>query len=161
MIDSFYVPRNSLIKPEQTLPDQSKETREQSIERLAVIDDDEKVSVLLRRVLSGVTERPLLVTGYTRATEALTALDDAKDQPDVQPQVVLVDGNLLLDSGALKSGIEVVKRIRALPEYKDILIIGISGTPEINQEMITAGANAAFDKPDVNKVRAYLFPKKL
>lgn len=82
---------------------------------------------------------------YTKAEDAVKNIEKSEDKPSV----VLVDGMLEQDNGEYQNGANVVKKLRNLLG-NEVIIVAFSSYDELNQEMLSAGADVEFQKPTGN-----------
>lgn len=103
--------------------------------RVAVVDDDEDMHLLIKDVLQG-TRDFTCVGGFSNAAEALTSL------PRLRPDLILMDIGM---PGV--SGIECTRRLKqALPRVKVVMITGLHDANSI-ENALQAGADAYLIKP--------------
>lgn len=103
--------------------------------RVLVVEDDPEVVQLIQDFLE-VHPRPLEVEAASDGYDALIKVGSFR--PDL----------LILDVVMPRlDGIEVCRRLRAVPETRDVKIIAITGHPEMVQPILTAGADACVPKP--------------
>ena len=104
------------------------------MKRVLIVDDDVICSTVFRRMLEA---NGFAVEVAKAGAEVLARL--AAEAPDA----VILDVFM-----PAMSGIEVTRRIRALPDYQSlpILMFTAANLPGIREQALAAGANRVFDK---------------
>lgn len=96
-----------------------------------IIDDSN--SEMASEYLNEYTNHRVFAKPFSRAQDALNALDQSDQHI---PDIVLVDGELVLDQGALARGENVIQEIIAHPRGKTIRgIIPFSSSPGAMERM--------------------------
>lgn len=103
--------------------------------KILVVDDDESLVGLLRAVLS---------SGGYRVESAFSGSEALRLVKTFQPELVLMDIGL-----PDMSGLEILRQIRAQAEFKEIIVMLITGTTglEMKIEGFNTGANDYVSKP--------------
>jgi two-component system, chemotaxis family, chemotaxis protein CheY len=101
-----------------------------------VVDDSRVMRTILTRVLTGMN---FTVVQAGDGAEALQLLEDG-----VRPDVALVDWNM-----PVMDGLTFIKRCRANPEYRDLLLMMVTTESEQSQivRALAAGAHEYVIKP--------------
>jgi len=110
--------------------------------RVLIVDDEPEIVELLAERLSA-DPRGFALETATDGYEALVKVGSFK------PTILILDVVMpRLD------GIEVCRRLKAVPETQDIKILGITGYPETVPRLLAAGADACLTKPlDLQQVQ--------
>ena len=113
------------------------ELEEAGKRRVLVVDDNAKLQESLKRALRKHSSR-------VDAQFVGNGIDALLQMGSFRPHLVVLDVYM---PGF--DGIEVCKRMKAIPEFKSIDVIITSGqlTPEIEKKAVAAGARRCFDKP--------------
>lgn len=100
-----------------------------------LVEDTEDNRVMMRRLLE--------LSGY-RVSEAINGAEAVKNAERVSPQIILMDLSL-----PIIDGLAATRRIRALPNLKDVPIIAVSAhdTADFHADALAAGCNAYLTKP--------------
>ena len=100
---------------------------------VAIVDDEEPVRKALRRLLRA---SGLQAESYASGLEFLAA--SAQRQPDC----VVLDLHM-----ARMSGLQLLRRLQALPQRPPVVIITAHDEPEAREQCLAAGAAAYLRKP--------------
>ncbi len=100
-----------------------------------LVEDTEDNRVMMRRLLE--------LSGY-RVSEAINGAEAVKNAERVSPQIILMDLSL-----PIIDGLAATRRIRALPNLKDVPIIAVSAhdTADFHADALAAGCDAYLTKP--------------
>lgn len=100
-----------------------------------LVEDTEDNRVMMRRLLE--------MSGY-RVTEAVNGVEAVTNAERVEPQIILMDLSL-----PIIDGLAATRRIRQMPELKDVPIIAVSAhdTMDFHAEAMAAGCDAYITKP--------------
>jgi len=101
-------------------------------------------------------DAPFRYKVFETAQEALSALESLPVSSVTRPDVVIVDGHLRSDSGALSHGNNVVERIREFAPVAEPHIIAWSADPFAAADMMAARADAEFSKTGPRQVLDYM-----
>jgi CheY-like chemotaxis protein len=122
-----------------------------------LIDDDEELArdlICFWCESLGVTAAKFRL--FPVAQTAVEQFQNLQSHSKTLPEVVFVDGNLGQDEGRFRSGVEVVKALRAMSATPDLHIIGFSSDPLLSESMRQEGADTAFVKSQFREATAYL-----
>lgn len=110
-------------------------TRRATQAKVLLVEDTEDNRVMMRRLLE--------LSGY-RVTEAVNGVEAVTTAEREEPQIILMDLSL-----PLIDGLAATRRIRQLPELKDVPIIAVSAhdTMDFHAEAMAAGCDAYITKP--------------
>lgn len=118
-------------------PGGSHDYRTSKIKRTNVllVEDTEDNRVMMRRLLE--------MSGY-RVTEAVNGVEAVTNAEREEPQIILMDLSL-----PIIDGLAATRRIRQMPELKDVPIIAVSAhdTMDFHAEAMAAGCDAYITKP--------------
>ncbi len=105
--------------------------------RILIVDDDRALVGFLCELLGDLDNQTVLETAHD-------GFDAGQKVHTFKPDVVLLD---LMMPGI--SGVEVCRRIKAMPGNANMRILGMSGylTPENEEKLLAAGAERCFAKP--------------
>ncbi len=100
-----------------------------------LVEDTEDNRVMMRRLLE--------MSGY-RVTEAVNGAEAVRRAEIDEPEIILMDLSL-----PLIDGLAATRRIRQMPELKEVPIIAVSAhdTIDFHAEAMSAGCNAYITKP--------------
>ena len=103
--------------------------------RVLLVEDTEDNRFMMRRLLE--------MSGY-RVAEATNGAEAVRTAERERPQIILMDLSL-----PLVDGLAATRRIRALPDLRDVPIIAVSAhdTADFHADALAAGCNAYITKP--------------
>lgn len=120
------------------------ETEEHKKVDVWMVDDDTDIFLSMRRVWK-ITSQDYDYTNYPKAEEALNAIKEKIEKNEPIPPILLVDGNLVKDSGRYRFGENFITDIRAL-DIPQPTLIGHSNSESSNKKMLEAGADFSINK---------------
>ncbi|MEI7792286.1 MAG: response regulator [Candidatus Berkelbacteria bacterium] len=119
-----------------------------SLQQVIVIDDEECILRLAKKLLNrDCTDCD--ITLFNTAEAAVNELQERSRNETLVPTIVIIDGNLSLDSGFYRLGHEVVRHLRSMEFGDKLHIIAHSGETESNKKMLQAGANVSVIKNEI------------
>lgn len=103
--------------------------------RVLLVEDTEDNRVMMRRLLE--------MSGF-QVSEAVNGVEAVTRAEHDEPQIILMDLSL-----PVVDGLAATRRIRQLPELKDVPIIAVSAhdTLDFHSEALAAGCDAYITKP--------------
>jgi two-component system, cell cycle response regulator DivK len=103
--------------------------------RVLLVEDTEDNRFMMRRLLE--------MSGY-RVAEATNGAEAVRTAERERPQIILMDLSL-----PVVDGLAATRRIRALPDLRDVPIIAVSAhdTADFHAEALAAGCDAYITKP--------------
>lgn len=123
------------------------ETHSNKIIEIWVVDDSKDIAKSLLQGWESIGEG-FDFAYFTTAQDALKNIEEKILHKQDLPQVIFVDGNLLLDQGELKNGENFIYQIRKL-DINQPKIIAHSTSRNSNEAMLGAGADFAINKGSV------------
>ncbi|MEP6635134.1 MAG: response regulator [Acidobacteriota bacterium] len=102
---------------------------------MLLVEDTEDNRVMMRRLLE--------MSGY-RVSEAINGAEAVRHAESVGPEIILMDLSL-----PIIDGLAATRRIRQMPNLKDVPIIAVSAhdTVDFHAEALAAGCDAYITKP--------------
>ena len=112
------------------------------MKRVVVVDDTASIRLTLRALIEQESDLEL-VGAAENGREAITLVSE------LEPDVVVMDAQM-----PVMDGISAVRELRSrLPH---LVVIGFTSSEEYSQEILAAGADAPFEKADIDGLFAAL-----
>ena len=111
-----------------------------------LMDDSEPGGEVMGRLLGPVLDETGYSYGYySRGAKVLEEINKRREAGNGQPHVIIMDGRFSPED-PIRYGSRAIETIRAL-DITQPTILAYSSDPELNENMLKAGANQVLSKP--------------